>query len=118
VLNLSRCEITQIEGLNRLVNLEELDLSQNKIGKIEGFDHLLNLKVLRIGHNPIRKIEGLGELQKLSYLSLFPSKIAQDLGDIHFGGWDYHEDGGGMVYCPQLFVRYCKTNRLPNVPVI
>ncbi|MFA7070381.1 MAG: leucine-rich repeat domain-containing protein, partial [Sulfurimonas sp.] len=55
-------KISKIEGLDKLVNLNELDLSYNKISKIEGLEKLVNLKVLCLSYNKISKIEGLDKL--------------------------------------------------------
>ncbi len=64
------CGITRIEGLNRLVNLKQLSLDKNKITKIEGLDQLVNLKSLNLQDNKIAKIEGLGRLVNLKILEL------------------------------------------------
>ncbi len=75
----------KIEGLDALVNLEELWLGKNKITQLEvrprvelsrayvlttlqGLEELKKLKILSIQSNRITKLEGLGGLENLEEL--------------------------------------------------
>ena len=50
-------DITEIDGLEALVQLRILDLNHNQIKEISGLEHLSNLKDIYIGRNPIRDEE-------------------------------------------------------------
>ncbi len=63
VVEASENQIRKIEGLDKLVNLKELDLSENNITKIEGLDHLQHLEVLDLSGNPMGDNETLPTLK-------------------------------------------------------
>jgi Leucine-rich repeat (LRR) protein len=50
---LSFNNIEAIEGLDTLVNLEDLSLSNNRISKVDSLDALVKLQVLSLGNNQI-----------------------------------------------------------------
>ena len=56
----------KIEGLIKLINLEELNLSYNLINKIEGLDTLSKLKDLNLAENNIKAIENIVNFQNLA----------------------------------------------------
>lgn len=57
-VDLSFNNIEVIEGLDKLVNLEDLTLHNNRIQKLEGMDALKKLHVFSVGNNEIKDIEG------------------------------------------------------------
>lgn len=61
----SNNKITELEGLDKLVNLEELYCYDNQIEELKGLDKLVNLRYLFCFGNPF-KIQNLTELKKLS----------------------------------------------------
>ncbi|KAH7696310.1 leucine Rich Repeat family protein, partial [Aphelenchoides avenae] len=67
-LDLCGNQITEIRGLDALVNLEALDVSYNYLRKIEA-------KSIRLMHNGIRKIGGLETLVNLELLDLSDNRI-------------------------------------------
>jgi len=75
VLNLSRNSIFEIEGLESLKNLLELHLDSNRIVKIKGLEALKDLKLLNLAANSISEIEGLDTLTNLEELHLESNKI-------------------------------------------
>ncbi|CAA6656508.1 unnamed protein product [Spirodela intermedia] len=85
VLNLSRNNISAIEGLRELTRLRVLDLSYNRILRIgHGLAGCSSLKELYLGGNKIGEVEGLHRLLKLSVLDLRGNKIstAKSLGQL------------------------------------
>lgn len=76
-LNLRNNYIEKIEGLEKLVNLQDLDLSQNRISKIEGLENLLEIKKLQLIENKISKIEGVNQLHKMQEFYLAINKISK-----------------------------------------
>jgi|GEM_PF-2343779 len=70
-------QITKIEGLENLTNLQNLSLDRNQITKIEGLDNLTSLEWLWLGNTQITKIEGLDNLTSLQDLSLHNNKITK-----------------------------------------
>jgi hypothetical protein len=80
LLDLTKKKITNIsllENLNTLIDLEELILDNNRISKIQSLDTLINLKKLSLKNNNISKIEGLNKLSKLEVLNLENNKISE-----------------------------------------
>ncbi|OAX41182.1 L domain-like protein [Rhizopogon vinicolor AM-OR11-026] len=69
-LELGGNRIRHIEGLDALVNLEELWLGKNKLTKLENLSKLSRLKILSLQSNRITKIEGLDQLVSLEELYL------------------------------------------------
>ncbi|ODV61309.1 uncharacterized protein ASCRUDRAFT_7558 [Ascoidea rubescens DSM 1968] len=59
---LNNNEITKIENLDKLTNLEELCIKDNQITKLENFDNLTNLKMLFISGYKIVEFENLKNL--------------------------------------------------------
>ena len=58
-LCLNENEITNLNGVEKLINLEELHVNFNQIEKIEGISELKNLKRFWICENKIKNIENL-----------------------------------------------------------
>jgi Leucine-rich repeat (LRR) protein len=83
IINLS-CQniinLSQIKGLENLINLNKLYLNFNKITEIEGLFNLINLKALHLQGNKIRKIKGLEQLKNLEYLYLNNNEIIKIQG--------------------------------------
>ncbi len=75
-LYLSNNKISQIEGLEKLVGLEELSLSDNKIVEIKGLEQLVRLQELNLSHNLISEIAGLERLASLQLLDLSNNNIS------------------------------------------
>lgn len=61
--DLSFNNIEAIEGLDTLVNLEDLSLFNNRISKIDSLDSLVKLQVLSLGNNQIGNIMNVSELR-------------------------------------------------------
>lgn len=61
--DLSFNNIEAIEGLDTLVNLEDLSLFNNRISKIDSLDALVKLQVLSLGNNQIGNMMNVSELR-------------------------------------------------------
>lgn len=76
-LNLSKNNISVIEGLRELTRLRVLDLSYNRILRIgHGLASCFSLKELYLAGNKISEVEGLHRLLKLNVLDLRFNKIS------------------------------------------
>ena len=75
-------QITKIENLECLVNLEVLDISFNRLRAIEGLEKLTKLKRLFLVSNKITKIENLGHLKDLELLELGDNRSESTLKKI------------------------------------
>ena len=65
-LDLSFNRITKIEGLDKLVKLEDLSLADNHISIIEGLENLTELNVFSFSRNMVRYHEdAVGYLRNL-----------------------------------------------------
>ncbi len=76
-LTLNNCKIKEINGIDHLQNLTQLTLESNQIEKIDGLESLSNLKLLNLRHNNIEKITGLDHLRKLETLGLCYNKVSR-----------------------------------------
>ncbi|XP_037748285.1 leucine-rich repeat and coiled-coil domain-containing protein 1 isoform X2 [Chelonia mydas] len=74
-INLHCNQISKIEGLGHIWNLQHLDLSSNQINQIEGLSTLTNLRTLNLSCNLITKVEGLEKLHNLTKLNLSYNRI-------------------------------------------
>ena len=105
-LDLSRLgivHITEIEGLDRLMDLQVLNLSGNRITEIKGLENLTNLEKLVLSNNQITEIKGLYNLTKLSYFTVWKNPF-HDLNKDKFGGTGSH----GQYKDPQAAVESCQ----------
>ncbi len=75
-LDLSHNNLTQIEGLEDLILLDDLNLGYNQIEKIEGLEQLITLSSLRLSNNKLSKMRGIENL-KLKYLYLENNKLEE-----------------------------------------
>uniref|UniRef100_G3W306 Dynein regulatory complex subunit 3 n=1 Tax=Sarcophilus harrisii TaxID=9305 RepID=G3W306_SARHA len=66
--NLSFNNIETIEGLDTLVNLEDLSLFSNRIVKMDAMDSLVKLQVFSIGNNMIDNLLNVIYLRRFTYL--------------------------------------------------
>lgn len=90
-LDLNENQITKIEGLTDLVNLETLDLSYNRfviffsvfyilfcrVSEIEGLENCTKMTHLYLVGNKIREIKGLDNLVNLELLELGDNKYVR-----------------------------------------
>ena len=74
-LALDRCGLREMGGLERCVNLVQLNLSWNSLVMITDIEFLVNLQNLDLSHNQIKRIEGLGTLTSLQYLDIKDNSI-------------------------------------------
>lgn len=78
MLNLSKNNISSIEGLRDLTRLRVLDLSFNRLLRIgHGLASCSSLKELYLAGNMISEVEGLHRLLKLNVLDLRSNKISK-----------------------------------------
>ena len=82
--DLSFNNIEAIEGLDTLVNLEDLSLFNNRISKIDSLDALVKLQVLSLGNNHI------GNMMNVSWEGRgwgWPCRDGELLGAVWLGQW-------------------------------
>jgi len=75
-LTIKRTKLKKIEGLGKLVKLIKLELSHNRLTEIEGLDKLVNLKYLYLGDNRLSRIDGLDRLPNLKTKSIYPNPFS------------------------------------------
>ncbi|XP_008106637.1 leucine-rich repeat and coiled-coil domain-containing protein 1 isoform X2 [Anolis carolinensis] len=85
-LNLHCNQISRIERLDHLVNLQHLDLSSNHISCIKGLSSLASLRTLNLACNLITKVEGLEKLFNLTKLNLSYNQIHDITGLLSLRG--------------------------------
>jgi hypothetical protein len=62
-------QLTTLEGIENLVNLQYLYCSNNQLTSLEGIENLVNLKFLYCDNNQLTTLEGIENLVNLQYLS-------------------------------------------------
>jgi Leucine-rich repeat (LRR) protein len=77
VLNLFDNKITQVHGLQELINLKRLNLQSNEI--VVFSINLPNLEYLNLRENRIKNVSGLDSLTSLETLLLDRQKVNQEL---------------------------------------
>ncbi len=103
--NLSIVELTEVKGLNELVELQKLILSNNLITEIKGLENLKNLEELHLNNNNIKEIKGLENIKELKYLNLFKNPVFKKAKK-KFGTGYYNEFSH-----PQKIVKYCQEEK-------
>jgi internalin A len=75
-LNLTKNEISDVSALKEIKNLQSLDLSHNKIADVAPLGNIAALQYLELSDNEIADVAPLGKLSKLSALYIAGNKIA------------------------------------------
>lgn len=75
-LDLNEREISNVEGIQYLFNLNELNLSNNGVKNIDPVKNLIHLKSLYLNNNEIENIKPLGYLKDLELLDLQGNKVS------------------------------------------
>ena len=120
--NLSITNISEIEGLEKLTNLNELYLSGNKISEIQDLEHLKKLKVLDLSYNNIKKIQHLDTLLDLNQLYLNNNQISNINGLDNLINLTFlHLDSNnitkieGLIYNKNLHTLYLSHNHITEI---
>jgi len=110
-------DITEINGLEHLKNLQILDLNGNLIKDINGLDNLINLQELHLNDNQIEVTNGLETLTHLRTLDLRNNEIKEIKGleiltllqTLYLGGNPIRNDERYLIReSAQAIVRYCE----------
>lgn len=125
ILNLNNLGITsirEIEGLEKLTNLNELYLSGNKISDIQELEHLTKLKVLDLSSNNITQMQYLDTLSNLNQLYLNNNEISNINGLDNLIKLDFlHLDSNniakieGLNYNKNLHTLYLSHNHITEI---
>lgn len=75
-LSLPGSNISSLEGIQYLTNIEYLDLNNNQITDISLLSDLLNLKTLMLNTNSIADISAITDLVNLTYLDISYNQVA------------------------------------------
>ncbi len=102
-LSIQNGMITEIKGLENLRNLEILNLSHNRIFNIEGLENVTNLRSLNLQENLITEIKRLQNLKKLKHLNLSENPV-HNWAVKYFGG---KKQNGEFKYA-QRIVEFCE----------
>ncbi|MFX1365448.1 MAG: TIR domain-containing protein [Promethearchaeota archaeon] len=103
-LNLNKNQITEIKGLDNLRILETLSLENNNISEIKGLDNLNLLQHLLLNGNNITEIKGLGNLSSLKRIELQDNPVRASAKEMFGRYWSN----------PQPMVKYCQ-QKVPEI---
>lgn len=81
-LEIMQQNLTCIEGLQALVNLEILYLNNNSIKRISGLEANKKLQELHLGENQVEKIENISHLTHLTALSLYDNCLTGSISGL------------------------------------
>jgi Leucine-rich repeat (LRR) protein len=70
LVHLYQNQLTDVKGLEKLTQLEELWLGQNQLTDVKGLEKLTKLTLLRLGWNQLADVKGLEKLTQLKELDL------------------------------------------------
>ncbi len=101
-LNLAQNQITKINSLATLTRLQSLNLSNNKITRIEGLDTLTQLRSLNLANNAITKIEGFANSGALQILDLTNNPVEKWLKE------QLGEKANDLGYIATWTRKYCQ----------
>ncbi|MEL6190687.1 MAG: COR domain-containing protein [Bacteroidota bacterium] len=79
-LDLTSTLLTEIKGLEQLVNLQTLSLRNTLLREIKGLEKLVNLKTLSLQNTQLTEIKGLEKLVNLHTLNLSYTKLTEIKG--------------------------------------
>jgi len=68
-IDCSHNQLTSLEGIENLVNLEKLFCWNNDLNSLEGIENLVNLKVLSCSNNLLNSLEGIENLVNMEYFN-------------------------------------------------
>lgn len=74
-LNLSSCNLTSLEGIEKFKNLKRLSVYENMLISLEGIEHLKHLESLFCSYNRIEDINPLKGLKSLEALYCYSNNI-------------------------------------------
>ncbi|XP_005299452.1 leucine-rich repeat and coiled-coil domain-containing protein 1 isoform X2 [Chrysemys picta bellii] len=128
-INLHCNQISKIEGLGHIQNLQHLDLSSNQINQIEGLSTLTNLRTLNLSCNLITKVEGFldlrGTCHKISHIDLHSNCISsinhllQCMMGLHYlTSLTLEKNGKGNPVCDTTGYREIILQTLPQLTVL
>ncbi|XP_067941699.1 leucine-rich repeat-containing protein 9-like [Watersipora subatra] len=113
-------EVTTIDHINRLIQLEELWIAECRIKKISGISSLKRLSKLYLYGNQIVHIQGLSSLSELRLLWLSNNRLtgiqglehSSNLRDLNLAGNKINAIGHSLDHCVDLEVLEISGNSL------
>jgi internalin A len=74
-LQISGCDITNLNFIDKSINIKYLFVDENKIDDISAVAKLKNLKEFSACHNNIKDISVLSKLTKIEYINIYDNKV-------------------------------------------
>jgi hypothetical protein len=68
-------QLTSLEGIENLVNLERLNCSNNQLINLDGIENLVNLEKLYCSYNQLTSLEGIENLVNLERLYCYNNQL-------------------------------------------
>ena len=79
-LNLESSKLTDVKGLDKLLQLTELSLDNNQLTDVKGLEKLTKLTYLGLGGNQLTDVKGLEKLTQLEEMTLGRNKLTSVKG--------------------------------------
>jgi protein phosphatase 1 regulatory subunit 7 len=90
-LELSNNQLTEIKGLETLVNLQQLYLYENRLTEIKGLDTLVKLQTLWLYDNQLSEIKGINSIiASLEGLRINNNPFLQD-ANLSLEDWNHRD---------------------------
>ena len=77
-LNCSHQNLTNLDGIENLINLKELNCSNNQLTNLDGIENLINLKILYCSFNQLINLNGKENLINLTRLYCYNNNFLNE----------------------------------------
>lgn len=81
IFSCSFSQLTSLEGVEKLVNLQKFDCGNNQLTSLKGIENLVNLQKLYCSNNQLTSLEGVEKLVNLEWLYCRNNRLTS-LGEI------------------------------------
>ncbi len=113
--------LTNLKGVENLINLETLDSSNNNLTSLEGIENLTNLKRLYCNNNHLTNLNGIENLVNLEYLYCYNNNLTnlegiENLINLKYLGCSNYNLTSleGIENLINLRVLYCSNNNFSD----
>ena len=115
ILHCSNNQLTSLEGIENLVNLQKLNCSHNRLTSLEGIENLVNLRQLYCYNNQLTSLEGIENLVNLQTLDCSYNQLTSlEFGDFSIEAFELGIDETDLRRFKKLKELYCVGNQFSN----
>ena len=114
-LNCSDNQLTSLEGIENLVNLQQLSCYRNQLNNLEGIENLVNLQQLYCSVNKLTSLRGIENIVNLQRLYCYNNQLTSlELGDFSIEAFELGIDETDLRRFKKLEELSCAENKFSN----